>query len=204
MTTLQTLYQALKDLDKGDEKHVLETISYDLTRNNQLGLDSKKPADFHVGIPYNSPWPADPTNPPTQVNSTLKAAFLDVLEHGITAVKEVIKAKSDPTLAKDKKIFIDITQLGGIRQDFFLGVGGHVDATNSNNLAQKLGALIDQIPSDHIPVIRFLIGNDSKVDRDKSDEDFRAVFWPEGNCVVKKQQNAQLCVGYYSPNFAAK
>jgi hypothetical protein len=109
MTTLQTLYQALKDLDKGDQKHVLETISYDLTQNNQLGLDSKKQADFHVSIPYNSPWPADPTKSPTQVDSTLKAAFLDVLEHGITAVKEVIKANSDPTLAKDKKIFINIT-----------------------------------------------------------------------------------------------
>jgi hypothetical protein len=85
------------------------------------------------------PWPADYTKAPEKVPSTLKAAFLDVLQRGITVVKGVITASLDPILAKDKKVFINITELGGIDQYFFLGVGGKVDITNANNLAHKLG-----------------------------------------------------------------
>ena len=184
MTTLESLYQALKALDP---QGVLAGKAYDLTKNESLGF-SGDPKDFHVGIPYN-PW----SKQDKTFESTLGIAFKDVLQTGIKA----------STITAGDKVFIDIAQLGGGWLEFFDSKGNGAET----NLAHQVGKLLADIPVGATPVIRFLIGSDGTDDAEtvwgRLKEDFHKLFWPGGQCVFKHSKT-KVSVGYYSPNFDAK
>jgi hypothetical protein len=184
MTTLDSLYQALNALDPAG---VLASKAYDLTKNESLGL-SGDAKDFNVGIPYN-PW----SNQDKTFESTLGIAFKDVLKTGISA----------STIKNGDKVFIDIAQLGGGWLGFFDSKGDGAET----NLAHQVGKLLEDIPAEATPIIRFLIGSDGTDDAEVRwnglKDEFHKLFWPGGKGVFKHKK-AKVCIGYYSPNFDAK
>ena len=206
MPSLADLLSALKGLDHDAPEHALEGKSFQMTNNAQLGFNKDGSAsDFHIGLPFQH-WPEDTTAQALKdkkFESNLAVAFRDTLQLGIDRIKS-LRAGNKPIVSNSKEVLIDITSLHSTSwHEFFLYRDGNTTSVPDNSLAKELGRLIDDIPHDLTPVVRYIFGDHNAYTQDKLEAQFKSVFFPGGECVVKSHPNARLHAGFYSPSFGS-
>lgn len=207
MPKITDIYNYIKNSDL-DPAH-FEGLAYGITNNDILGLPGGGP--FTVLSP-SSPFGEAAFKAATKLNRDGKPAGI---LPGKMPIQEAFKAVlvKGYELSKDQKIlFIDISDLD---DDYGKSSGNPIFFTEGDkegtSVAEAIASLVNKVPHDVKPVIRFMRGTSTggRVDMDGEFWQIRrpgieAIFWKveDGNLVPRiTHPSAELHVGYYSPNF---
>ena len=203
MPKITDINNVIKSSDRDTAK--FDGLAYGITNNQILGLE--KDGAFTVLSP-SSPFGAA-TFEATKFapgRMPIQESFKNVLSNGYD-------------LSKDQKtLFIDIADLNDDDDNNPKNSGNTIFFTEGDkegtSVAGAIASLVNTVPHDVKPVIRFLRGTSTTLTVDKDGEfwnirrpGIEAIFWKvEGGDLVPRitHPNAELHVGYYSPNFKLK
>ncbi|KAK0616637.1 hypothetical protein B0T14DRAFT_482960 [Immersiella caudata] len=200
MPKITDIYNVIKRSDRDTAK--FDGLAYGITNNEILGLPNG--GAFTVLSP-SSPFGAAAfkTAAVAPGKMPIQQAFKDVL------IKGYERSKDQTTL------FIDLADLDDEGDSGKNNPGNPIFFTEGDkegtSIAQAIADLVNKLPHNVKPVIRFLRGTSTTGTVDKDGEfwnvrrrGIEAIFWKvEGGELVPRitHPDAELHVGYYSPNF---
>jgi hypothetical protein len=206
MPKITDIYNVIKRSDLDPKR--FDGLAYGITNNDVLGLPGGGP--FTVLSP-STPFGEAPYKKAVQVNSDGKPAGIFP---GRMPIQEAFKAvlAQGYELSKDQTtVFIDIADLDDLGDG--RNSGNPIFFTEGDkektSVAEAICNLVNKIPQDKKPVIRFLRGTETAAALDDKFWQVRrpgieAIFWKdEGGQLVPRisHPKAEIHVGYYSPNF---
>jgi hypothetical protein len=187
MTSLDALETRLDNIDRQypvDSR--LRYYSFDKTQNVSLGLHDD-PGDFSVFIPWKQWKEPLATKETPLAPSALQEAFNDVLKEGKDA----------------NTCFIDIATMD-TPHNSFMTESENAKHEKFKSIQNTIAEVIDAVNGDSASItVRVLCGGSGRKTFDDVKSIFEKMFWPEGS-LIKKQKNAKLYVGYYSPTYDLK